>query len=159
MKSRHYFLIFFSIILSSVSCYAQDLFGLNPESLKTAQDYKNAEERVLSCANYLLNNPIDKEDLIRKTTFTYLFKWVEGTPEHTFSLDEEVVLLTGNDKDILTIYFSALAKTVLEEPSEQSTDEEIQEQAIQYLLDYCSDPENHLKPTKRMNKMSKKNKT
>ena len=114
---------------------------------------------MLSCANYLLNNPIDKEDLIRKTTFTYLFKWVEGTPEHTFSLDEEVVLLTGNDKDLLTIYFSALAKTVLEEPGEQSTDEEIQEQAIQYLLDYCSDPENHLKPTKRMNKMSKKNKT
>jgi len=158
MKSKHFMIIFFGIVCSSINANAQDLLGLDPESLKTAQDFKNAEERVLSCANYLLANPIDEEELIRKTTFSYLFKWIEGTPEHTFSLDEEVVQLTGNNGKHITIYFAGLAKTVLENPSENYSDEEIQERAIQYLIDYCLNPENHLKATKRMHKMNKKNK-
>lgn len=159
MKSRHYITILFSVFLFSISSYAQDLLGLDPKSLNTVQDYKNAEERVLSCANYLLSNPIDEEELIRTATFSYLFRWIEGTPEHAFSLDAEVVQLTNNNKDFIMIYFSGLAKSVLENPTESYTDEEIQERAIQYLLDYCLNPDHHLKPTKRMTKMSKKNKT
>jgi hypothetical protein len=159
MTTRHYITILFSVFIFSMNSHAQDLLGLDPNSLKTEQDYKNAEERVLSCADYLLTNPIDEEELIRTATFSYLFRWIEGTPEHSFSLDADVVQLTNNNKDFLTIYFAGLAKSVLENSTEPYTEEETQDRAIQYLIDYCSNPDHHLKPTKRMNKMSKKNKT
>lgn len=159
MKTRHFLAILFTVILSSMSSYAQDFLGLDPEGLKTEKDFKNAEERVLKCANYLLSNPVDKDVLTRKATFPFMFKWMDGTPEHTFSLEAEIVELTANDSKLITIYFAAVTKIVLENPTAQYTDEEIQDQATQYLIDYCSNPENHLKATKKMKKIDKKNKT
>ena len=159
MKTRDYLAILFTVILSSVSTNAQDFLGLDPEGLKTEKDFKNAEERVLECANYLLSNPIDKDILTRKAIFPFLFKWMDGTPEHTFSLEAEIVELTGNDNRLITIYFASVAKVSLENSTVQYTDEEIQDQATQYLINYCSNPENHLKATKKMKKIGKKNKT
>ena len=156
---RLYLSIVLTVILGSMNLIAQNFTGLNPESLQSAQDFSDAEPKVLECTNYLLSTPVDVDKLSRGTIINYVVKWMEGTPRQTFSIDSEVTALTREDNDKFMLYFISMAKAVLDNPDQDLSEDEIHEIATGHLIDYCMDPKNKMEPTKRMIKIDKKNKS
>lgn len=152
-------ILFIAVQLVSITVFCQDYSTLDIDSLKTPEDFQNAESTVLECSNYLLSNPVDKEVQNRLDAFQYLFQWMEGTPDYTFSIGEEAVDLTKGDPEMLTLYFASLSKTVLDAKGTDLTNDQIQEQATEHLINFCANPENNLKPSKKMKKIMKSKKS
>lgn len=152
-------ILFIAVQLFTVALFSQDYSSLDKDNLKTPEDFKNAESTVLECSNYLLSNPVDKEVQNRLNAFQYLFQWMEGTPDYTFSIGEEAIDLTKGNPEMLTLYFASLSKTVLDAEDINLTNEQIQVQATEHLINYCTNPQNNLKPTKGMKKIMKSKKS
>ena len=129
----------------------------NPKTLDLVEDedFKKAEKEVLVCANYLLSNPVNKETDKRMDYFKFLFKWMEGTPYHTFSIGEKAMEITEGKSEHMILYFTAMTKVVLESESEEIDPDGLQNKALEFLFAYCNEPDNKLKPTKKMKKASK----
>ena len=151
---KKHLILLVAVLFANVAV-AQDFSNLENATFNSPEDFKNAESTVLECANYLLSNPIDKDPVNRINSFQYLFKWMEGTPDHTFSVDAEIMKITNDDPDLLTMYFVGMAKAVLSESGNELTGNDISDQAILYMIEYCSNEQNNLKPSKKMKKIAK----
>lgn len=145
--------------LSLAGLEAQNFSDLSLIPLETAEDHLNAEPRVLECAEYLLSHPLMYQPMTRGETFTFLFQWMEGTPDFVFTFDEEAVKMTENEDDLIIMYFVSLARAALESEDRKIGKEEMQAGAKRYLFAYCAKEENGLEPSKKMKKMMKKGKS
>ncbi len=131
---------------------AQDYSSLPATQFNGDGDFKEAEEQVLECAEYLLVHPRTENEPNRLSAFRYLFLWMQGTADHTFSIGQREMDLTKGKTPYLTIYLAAAVKTVLESP-EKLTDDQVYQAASALLAAYCSKPGNHLKPNRAIKKI------
>lgn len=148
------YILFLALIGMSATSFAQISSPKTPDLVKE-EDFKKAEKEVLECANYLLSNPVNKETDKRLDYFKFLFKWMEGTPYHTFSIGEEAMDITEGKSEHMILYFTAMTKVVLENETEEMDNDQVQQKALEFLLAYCNEPDNKLKPTKKMKKAGK----
>ena len=151
MKSLVYFL-FLSLV--STTLFAQDLPDVDIIPLKTAQDYINAEPKVIACATYLFSTPVSKDNLNRINATQFVLNWMEGT-DYTFSIDSKMTDLTDGNNDLFGMYLAGMSKVVLENKGKTLTDDEIHTQVTKMLIAYCKDESNKCKPTKKMKKEMK----
>ena len=139
----------------AIYAFSQDYSKLSSFEFKNAKDYANAKPQVLECANYLLDNPININESNRLISVQYILKWMEGTSEYTFSIGEKAMELTKGKSELFSLYLTTMTKVVLENPDEKLTDTQIHEKTQEYLIKYCSNPDNKLKPSKAMKKIIK----
>ena len=147
-------LILIAIFYFNLS-YGQNFKELVNYEFKTLEDYKTETDKVLSCANYLFTNPANSSELNRQVAIQYIMKWMEGTPDYTFEIGQKAMDLTKGNNDLFGLYFAAMTKTVLEEDNTKLTNEEIYDRSEKILVDYCSDPKNKMKPSKKIKKIIK----
>ncbi len=145
-----------SIILLSLNGFGQNFSQLNNQKLKTSQDFKQAEDNALEASNYLLNTPYNKNDVNRLYAIQYVIKWMEGTPDYTFSIGSKAMTLTKGSDKLLSLYFAAMTKAVLENKGTKLTDDQIYYESEAYLVDFCANPKNNLKPSKAIKKILRK---
>ncbi len=82
-----------------------------------------------------------------------------GTPDYKFDIGENAMELTKGDSDLLGLYFAAMTKVVLEKTGEKLNDDQVYEQAQEIIIEYCSNPDNKFKPSKKMKKIIKSRKS
>ncbi len=140
--------------LISIYSFSQDFSSLKDYKFTDKSDYKKSENQVLECSNYLFKTPFQKNDLNRLYAIQYIMKWMEGTPDYTFSIDDKAMEITKGNNDLLPLYLGAMTKAVLESKSKLS-DIQIYEKASDYIMQYCSNKNNNMKPTKAIKKMIK----
>ncbi|MEQ8469847.1 MAG: hypothetical protein RIC35_01600 [Marinoscillum sp.] len=138
--------------------FGQDFSQLANVEFKTTESYKLAESQVLVCANYLFDNPTDKAELNRLNSTQYIIKWMSGTPDHTFSIDDKAMELTKGKSDLLGLYMAAMSKVVIENEGEKLTSDEIYNQSEKIVVDYCSNSDNKIKPSKKIKTLLKERK-
>ena len=81
---------------------------------------------------------------------------MEGTPDYTFEIGKEAMDLTKGNNDLLGLYLAAMSKVVLDEKGDEKlSNEQIYNQAEEILVNYCSDPDNKIKPSKKIKKIIK----
>jgi hypothetical protein len=141
--------------LAGTKCMGQDFSELVDYKFKSASEYEEKEEQVLICANYLFDHPVDKNDMNRLVSMQFIIQWMSGTPDHTFSLGKEATDLTKGNADLLGLYMAAMSKVVLENEGAALNDTQISQQATELLLNYCENPDNNLKPSKKMKQLLK----
>lgn len=152
------------IILIIAIAFAHHLsFGQNFNELanyefKTLESYETEKNNVLMCANYLFNNPANQAGLNRLLSIQYIMKWMEGTPDYTFEIGEKAMELTKGNSDLLGLYFAAMSKVVIENKDEELNNEEIYNKAEEILVNYCSNADNKMKPSKKIKKIIKSRK-
>lgn len=107
---------------------------------------------MLDCSDFIINNPtyVDKEGRLNATLF--IKKWIEGTPDFSFTKNAEFLKLSKEKSNISAVYFAACAKAAISKKSEKQSIEDINAIAIQTLLDYCSNPKNRVKLSKGIKK-------
>lgn len=156
MKTKTLFLTLF-LLASVFSVKAQDYSKLDQIPLKDKSDYPKNENLALECAKYILDSPIDvmSKDLNHTNATLFLIKWMSGTPDYTFTVDETAGKILKTNSDLLVIYFAASVKYVLENKDMASNDKEVKLNTITILLTYCEDPSKNVKLNGELKKMIK----
>lgn len=149
------FLLSLIVILSTLTVSSQDFEKLKNTKLQNKEDYKVAEPTVLSLTSYLFQNPSTKDEINRLNAIQFIIKWMEGTPEYTFSIDKEAMDVTKGSDDLTGLYFAAMSKVVLDNPQQKLSDAEITTKAIDVLVNYVANEENGIKPNKAIKKRLK----
>lgn len=136
-------------------CLGQGLPVFDNIKLEQKADYKLAEPYALEASNYLLSTPFEKDDPDRLKSLQFIIKWMSGTPDYMFTLDDVAgKILKGNDEELLGLYMAAMTKYTLENKADAKDAGKVKLNAITILLNYCEDPGNHIKMPKSLKKLS-----
>lgn len=109
-----FFLLFFACITYS---YAQDLPSLKHIKLNKNAHFRTSEPITLKVITYLLETPINKKNKSRTEAGQFLLKWMDGTPDFTFYLEEKETNFFNTDADLMLMYMASLTKFSLENPA------------------------------------------
>lgn len=134
--------------------FAQTFTNYNDVKMEQASDYKIADSFALEASNYLFATPFEKNNTQRLRSLSFIIKWMSGTPDYSFTLDEVASkLIKGND-DLLGLYMAAMTKYSLENKELSKDKKLVKLNAITLLLNYCEDAKNNIKMTKQLKKLS-----
>lgn len=120
-------------------------------------DYQVAERNVMQAANYILSTPFEKDDLTRLKSLQFIIKWMTGTPDFSFSLDEMATKMAKGNDDVLGVYMVCMTKYCLENKASSKDGRAVKLNSIKMLLSYCENANNKLKLTKQLKKLSEAN--
>ncbi|TKC05514.1 hypothetical protein FA048_17465 [Pedobacter polaris] len=134
-------LFFFLFLIGIHYSYSQDLPILKHVKLNKKVHFKDTEALVLKVINYLFETPIDKKNNARTEAGQFLIKWMNGTPEYTFYLEEKETNFFNTDSDLMLMYMAGLTKFTLEnkEVKDQKT---LVIGALKSVLPYLNNQEN-----------------
>jgi hypothetical protein len=132
--------------------YSQALPNFEEIPLTAATDYKPAENSVLTAANYVFSTPVNEQNADRQKAMAFIIKWMSGTPDYTFELDETAAKITKGSDAMLGQYIAAMTKQVLEDPANAKEKQLVKDKAIDLLIRYCQNAGNNLKMTKGLKK-------
>lgn len=151
--------LFLFLIICSTSAFSQTTTDFESIRLKKDSDYKEANKYALEASNYILSVPMDNNSLPRLNAIQFMLKWMEGTPDFTFSLDATIMdkVVKGND-DLLGVYMACMTKYCLENESNSKDNDLVKLNSIKLILAYCENPANNVKMPKQLNKLSEANK-
>ena len=144
------------VVLSAFTVFSQTLPALDNVKLVAKEDYRAADTITLQVDNYLLSNPIDLNPADRLKAGQYLLKWMEGTPDHTFSLGQDILKYVEKDVDLMAVYFAALTRFAIKN-KEVKDDKTMQLGAMKDLVAYVDKPSNNVKMTRLLKKLSEAN--
>ena len=118
----------FALLLIGSSAIAQDWAKWVNYEFEDEAAYAKAEPEVLLAANYLFENPVDKDDIRRDIAVRAVLLWMEGTPDYTFEITEEAMDLVKGKDTYFSMYLAGLTKTALENEGDPLTTAELHEQ-------------------------------
>ena len=139
------------------STFSQTLPNLDEIKLDHAADYKTTEPIVIQTATYILSIPVEKANKNRLAALSFIIKWMSGTPDYSFTLDNITGKVTKGNDDLLGIYMACLAKYCLENKSSAKDEKLVKLNSVKMLLTYCQDSKNNIKLTKQLKKLSEAN--
>lgn len=106
-------LLFIFLIFIGLSSFSQVLPNFKQIKLNKRVHFKEAEPAVNLTIAYLFNTPIDKKNKARAEAGQFLLKWMNGTPDYTFYLEEKETIYFNTDADLMLMYMAALTKFTL----------------------------------------------
>ncbi|MES2829497.1 MAG: hypothetical protein V4687_15155 [Bacteroidota bacterium] len=137
----------------TLSLKAQDTTQFRLVKLKKTADYALAEPKIKNISEYLLNTPIKKDEMNRLDATQFLLKWMEGTPDHTYSFHSRISQITKDNIDLMGVYLAAMVKFSLEYKDESADLKVLQLNTLKTLLTYVANPENGVKSNTELKKM------
>jgi hypothetical protein len=143
MKTKFIVSVFFFLGFVAI-CNAQDYSKLKDIELKDKEDFGKVEDKVLECSKYILTTPMDDENTNRINALQFLFRWMDGTPDYTFSLDETVGKLAQESDALLGVYMACMCRFVLENKDKAKDDNEVKYNSVLMLIDYSQDTHNNV---------------
>jgi CRISPR/Cas system CMR-associated protein Cmr5 small subunit len=126
---------------------AQDYSKLKDIELKEKEDFAKAEDKILECSKYILTTPVDDENTNRINALKFMFRWMDGTPEYTFTLDETVDKLGQTNDALLGVYMACMSRYVLENKDKAKDEKDVKYNSVLMLIDYARDPNNKVEIT------------
>lgn len=144
----------FSILFcfAAFSVFSQNSSQYDNIPLTTAAEYRKAEPYVILAADYVYSSPIDKENLNRTNAISFIMKWMVGTSDYSFGMDETIRKVSNGDNEILGIYFSSLAKYALSK-GKGADREDMKYNAYLMMVTYCENPDNNFRIRGEVKKM------
>ncbi|WP_282035981.1 hypothetical protein [Saccharicrinis aurantiacus] len=150
---KHILLLFLFCV--SATLVSAQFSYLNDVELESTADYSEYTETVYDCCDYLLLTPFSKKDSERVAATNFIERWVKGAPNSSYKVSENIQSLTDNRTELLGLYFTCIAKELVEGNADNSLQAE--EKAITSFLDYCTNPMNKLKLTKEIKELAQLN--
>lgn len=146
--------VLFSVLFCclALSAFSQPTSPYSNIPLTSAADYRRAEPQVILASDYVYSCPVDKENINRKNAVSFIMKWMAGTSDYSFGMDETISKIAGGDNDVLSIYFVSLAKYALSKGKGVDR-EELKYNAYLLLAKYCENTGNNYKPKGEVKKM------
>jgi hypothetical protein len=135
-------LLFSLVILVSFSTsFAQELPNLKHVKLNKKAHFKDIEPLVLKVTDYLFSTAANEKNESRSDAGQFLIKWMNGTPDNTFFLEEKETHFFDTDTELMLMYMAALTKFTLLNKSVDNQHEKVLG-AMQLVLPYLDKQEN-----------------
>lgn len=126
--------------------FAQNLPDFDGISIDKKEDFNvTADDAALQAANYLFSTPLEKNDAGRLRSMQYIIKWMSGTPDYNFTLDEQATKFTKKSDDLLGLYMAAMTKYVLENKENAKDQNMIKLNAVKLIIAYAKEEKNKVK--------------
>lgn len=109
-------LIFTLSVLALMSSAQTDFSELNQIQFANVGDYRQHEDKVMEVVQHILTTPISDNEQKSLYARQFLIEWMEGTPDHTFLIDNFGLLVSKKNEDMLSVYMAALSKVDIETP-------------------------------------------
>ena len=142
-----YFVTMVAFLSFAFASNAQDYSKLNDIELKNKEDFSQAENKALECSIYILTTPVDEENTNRNNALQFMFRWMDGTPEYTFTLDETMGRLKQTSDELLGVYMACMCRYVLENKDKAKNDKDVKYNSVLMLIDYSQDPDHNVEIT------------
>lgn len=141
-------------LLWAMLCFSQNVPNYSSIKLETKEDYNQAaNDAAHQAANYILSTPVDKHNMNRLQSIVYLLKWMTGSPDYSFAIDEEITKLAKKNDDLMAVYMAAMAKYVLENKTESTNANKVKLNAVKLVVDFSKDTRNNVKQTSELKKL------
>jgi len=135
---KYFFLLF---VLTTISSFSQTNYSAI--SMKNDAEYKAADKYALEASNYILSGPMDKNNPKQQAAIQFMLKWMDGTPDYTFSIDADIStkVMSGNE-DLLGLYMASMTKYCLENKANAGDGKLVKLNAMKILIAYAEKTEN-----------------
>lgn len=110
-------ILLFLFSINICNAFSQELPNLKNLKLNKTAQFKGTETLVFKVTNYLFQTPIDKKNKSRAEAGQFLLKWMNGTPDYTFYLEEKETNFFNTDSDLILMYMASLTKFTLDNPT------------------------------------------
>jgi len=137
-------ILFLLLLLITTGVFSQNASQYDNIMLTTPSEYRRAEPQVMLAADYVYTSPIDKDDKHRTNSIRFIMKWMQGTSDYSFPIDETVTKVTQNDNDLFGVYIACLAKYVLQK-GKGADREDVKYNAFLLMANYCENPNHNYK--------------
>lgn len=145
-------IILSAALLLSLGAFAQTAapdYGKFP--IKNAKQATAANTAALQTADYLLTNAVDNNPAARLEAAGYLMRWMEESPDFTFSFDAHFGAVS-KEVEVSAIYIASMAKYQIENSKKLLTaDESVQ--VWENFAKYIVAPEHNAKPKGEVKKL------
>ncbi|CAN5585830.1 hypothetical protein BH11BAC3_BH11BAC3_06840 [soil metagenome] len=132
-------------LLSNIS-FAQNLPDFTTIKLDKKKDFNSAaDDAALQASDFLFSTPLDKNNIDRLKSLQYVIKWMSGTPDYNFSLDEQATKFAKKNDDLLGLYMAAMTKYVLQNKADSKDQNRIKLNAVKIIIAYAKDEKNKVK--------------
>lgn len=149
------FIILALLYFTVGTAYTQVYSKLKKINFTAHSDYVKSEPLVMECVDFVLDGPPKENETDKEDASKFIIRWMEGTPDHTFTIASDFTDLTGGREDLSGLYFASLVKATIENKSKSLYLDEVNIKARDIYLDYCADPENKVRNTKAVKKLLK----
>jgi hypothetical protein len=148
------------VTVTMLSCgylAAQDYSRLENIVLNDKADYSKNEAQVLECSNYLLGSPVTalEKDVNHLNALRFIMRWMEGTPDYTFDLDDSAVKATKSDPNLLGIYMASMCQYVITNKDKAEDQDAIKYNSFLTFIKYCEDESKNVKQNKTIKELIK----
>ncbi len=120
--------------------------------VKTPEECKAAESKVIEAANLVLSKPLKGNDNSISKARTFIIVWMSNTNAYTFTINENITKLTKNNELLFGIYLSCIAKYALENPAIAKDETKVQLGSYTLLAAYIEEKKNGVEVTKQVQK-------
>ena len=147
-------LVFLALLLLPAFAFSQKTTLPDYEDipLDNAEDYKAADSIAHIAANYILSKPFKATSSNRQASLKFMMKWMDGTPDYTFTIDQVALKISKGNNDMLGIYLAAMVKYCLEHPKSAKNTKKVRLNAVKMVIDYCQNTDNNMEMTKELKK-------
>lgn len=132
--------------------YPQQSF--NEIKLEETADYMEAEPAVLKAANYLLSTKYDPDDLDRLYATELVIKWMAGTPDFTFEINEKFAKPFAAEAEFMNLYMIAMARFALENKEQAGDVNAVGLNAVKTIIEYSNKASNNIKQSGELKEMA-----
>jgi hypothetical protein len=146
------FLLLITLTIFAIVSFAQSAYSDVKLDAKT--DYQLAETSVLKATTYLFTSKYDTDDLERLYAIEFIMKWMQGTPDFSFEIDEKFTKPFLHETDLLGLYMGAIAKFALEHRDQAKDAAKLNLIEVKMVIDYSNKASNNLKQTGELKKMA-----
>ncbi len=133
--------------------FAQTMPDFDLIKIEKTQDYKPAEPFVLQTCNYLFATPVVKGNNNRLKSMQFIFRWMSGTPDYSFTFDNNVFKTIKDNTDLVGLYLAGMAKYALENPAEAKDAKLVKLSGVTAMLNFCENPNNKIKINRQLKKL------
>ncbi len=135
--------------------FAQELPDFSTIPIEAKEDFTaTADNAALQAASYLLSTPMDAKNINRLKCTSYVIKWMTGTPDYNFTLDEQATKFAKKNDDLLGLYMAAMTKYSLENKADAKDQNKVKLNAVKSIITYAKDPKNNVKVNGELKKMT-----
>ena len=146
-------IVLFLLLIAGSFGMAQDQ-EYDKIKVKTPEDCKKAEPKVLEAADFIIDSPLETDNRNLYAARALIIDWMSNTPEHTFSLDGNTAKLAkGKNISLLAVFMACQTKFVLENPDSSKEKHKVQLAAFSSLAEYCMNNRHGVDMTKAVIKL------
>lgn len=147
-------LLSLTLVFTCTLAMAQTLPDLDAIKLETKEDFNtSANDAALQAATFLFTTPIDKSNVQRLKAVVYIIKWMSGTPDYNFAIDDEATKLSKKNEELMAMFMAAMAKYVLENKADARDQPKIKLNAVKMIIEYAKNEKNNVKISGELKKV------